>query len=200
LFSKNRFCSVSVWDLLRLIPLIFWYEIFTRHSTLCIEFWMRFEPQIHPTRIAINFLFITTRVERKVRLCVKLFHFFPRWILIRLTWNLSLLIPISVEILTWNFNKKLFRENFPKFLCKPKIPKLFTQVLSYVVCTLLSRNFHKRITKSRYIEENAERFVFEKPVLFTLSLRLTTPYSPDLLVWNFYQKFIIFCIEFWLRF
>jgi len=36
LFSKNRFCSLSVWDLLRLTPWVFWCEIFTRHSSLCL--------------------------------------------------------------------------------------------------------------------------------------------------------------------
>jgi len=36
LFLKNRFCSLSVWDLLRLTPLVFSSEIFTRHSSLCL--------------------------------------------------------------------------------------------------------------------------------------------------------------------
>jgi len=36
LFSENRFCSLSDWDLLRLTPLVFWSEIFTRHSSLCL--------------------------------------------------------------------------------------------------------------------------------------------------------------------
>ena len=36
LFSENRFCSLSVWDLLRLTPWVFWCEIFTRHSSLCL--------------------------------------------------------------------------------------------------------------------------------------------------------------------
>jgi len=36
LFSKNRFCSLSVWDSLRLTPWVFWSEIFTRHSSLCL--------------------------------------------------------------------------------------------------------------------------------------------------------------------
>jgi len=36
LFSENRFCSLSVWDSLRFIPWVFWYEIFTRHSSLCL--------------------------------------------------------------------------------------------------------------------------------------------------------------------
>ena len=34
LFAENRFCSLSVWDLLRLTPWVFWSEIFTRHSSL----------------------------------------------------------------------------------------------------------------------------------------------------------------------
>jgi len=36
LFLENRFCSLSVWDLLRLTPWVFWYEIFTRRSSLCL--------------------------------------------------------------------------------------------------------------------------------------------------------------------
>jgi len=84
-----------------------------------IEFWLKFEPRTRPTRFAINFLFITARAERKVRLCVKLFDFFPVWLLIRLTYNLSSFVPNSVEILTQNFRKKSFRENFSEILCKP---------------------------------------------------------------------------------
>ena len=36
LFSENRFCSLSVWDSLRLTPWVFWSEIFTKHSLLCL--------------------------------------------------------------------------------------------------------------------------------------------------------------------
>jgi len=36
LFSENRFCSLSIWDLLRLTTWLFWSEIFTRHSSLCL--------------------------------------------------------------------------------------------------------------------------------------------------------------------
>ena len=89
------------------------YQTFVIVST---KFWLRFEPQIRPTRFAINILFITARAEWKVRLCVKLFDFFPSWILIRLTWNLSRFVPNSVEILTWNSGKKLFRVNFSEIL------------------------------------------------------------------------------------
>jgi len=148
-----------------------------------------------------------------VRLCLKLFDFFPRWILIRLTWNLSRFVPNSVKILTWNFRKKLFLENFSEILLKIKAIlyrnlwnfallsailfcvsialKKFTEALSYVVCTQLSRHVHKQITKRRWGEEKPARFVFGKPVLFTLGPGLTTPYCLGILVWNFYQTFVI---------
>jgi len=38
-----------------------------------VDFWLRFEPKISPTRLERNFLFIIARAERKVRLCAKLF-------------------------------------------------------------------------------------------------------------------------------
>jgi len=148
--------------------------------------------------------------------------FFPRWILIRLTLNFSGFNPNSVEILTWNFWKKLFRENFSKILVKTKAIlyrnlwnfalfsailfwvrialKKFTAVLSYVVCTQLRRNVHKQITKRRCGEEKPGRSVFGKPVLFTLGPGHTTPYSLGILVWNFYQTLVIVSTEFWLRF
>ena len=78
--------------------------------------------------------------------------------------------------------------------------KKFTQVLPHVVCTHVRRHVHKQITKRRYGEEKPGRFVFGKPVLFTLGLGLTTPYSLGILVWNFYQTFVTVSVEFWLRF
>jgi len=68
------------------------------------------------------------------------------------------------------------------------------------VCTQERRHVHKRITKRRYGEEQPGRFVFGKPVLFTLGLGLTTPYSMGIFDWNFYQTFVTVSIEFWLRF
>jgi len=159
---------------------------------------------------------------KEVRLCVKLFDFFPGWILIRLTWNLSRFVPNSVKILTRNFRKKPFREIFSEILCKPRLSssktceislyflkkqfrvrialKKFAQVLSYVVCTQVRRHGHKQITERRYGEEKPRRFVFGKSVLFTLGLGLTAPYPLGILVWNFYQTFVIVSTEFWLRF
>jgi len=103
------------------------YQTFVTVSTEC---WLRFEHQIRPTRLSINFLFITAKAERKVRLCVKLFDFFRGWILIRLTINLSRFVPNSVETLTWNFRKRIFRENFSEILCKPRLSSTKTCEIS----------------------------------------------------------------------
>jgi len=138
---------------------------------------------------------------------------------------MSRFVPNSVEILTCDFDKKLFRENFSENLCKTKAilyenfwkfallsailfclrlvlknSEKITQVLSYVVCTQLRRHVHKQITKNRYRREKPGRFDFGKPVLLTLGLELTTPYSLDLLVCNFSHTFVIVCVEFWMRF
>jgi len=90
--------------------------------TVSIEFWLRFEAEIRPKGLAINFLLITARAESKVLLCAKRFDFFRGRILIRLTWNLFCFVPNSVEILTWNFRKKLFRENFSEILWNQGYP------------------------------------------------------------------------------
>ena len=148
--------------------------------------------------------------------------FFPGWILIRFTLHSSRFVLNSVEILTWNFREKLFWENFSEIFVQTKAIhnrnlrnfallfallflvrialKKFTQVLPYVFSIQVRRHVHKRITKRRYVEEKSGRFVFGKPILFTLGLRLTTLYSLGVLVWNLYQTFITVCIEFWLRF
>jgi len=60
--------------------------------------------------------------------------------------------------------------------------KEFTQVPSYVVCTQVRRHVRKQITERRYGVEKQGRFVLGKPVLFTLGLGLTTPYSLCILV------------------
>ena len=128
----------------------------------------------------------------------------------------------SVETFTWNFWKKLFRENFQKFSRKLRLSstksceilayflqflycvfialKKFTQVLSYVVCAQVRSHVHKAMTKRIYGKEKPGRFVFEKLVLFTLGLVVTTNYSLGVFVWNFYQTSVTVSIEFWLRF
>jgi len=100
---------------------IFVWNFYQTLVIVPIEFWLRFQPQTRPTRFAINFLFITARAERKVRSCVKLFDSFPGWILIRLTWYLSLFVPNSVDIVMRIFRRKPFRVNFSEILCKPRL-------------------------------------------------------------------------------
>jgi len=102
------------------------------------------------------------------------------------------------------FQEKTISGEFFEILCKPRLSstdtceispyfrkflfwvrvalKRFTQVLPYAVCTQIRRHVHKRIRKRRYGEENQGRFVFGKPVLFTLGLGLNTPYSLRVLV------------------
>jgi len=106
------------------------WNFYQTFVTMSIEFWLRLDSQIHPTRFTINCLFTTARAERKLDLCVKLFDFFPRSILIRLTWNLSRFVPNSIETLTWNFRKKLFLENFSEKLCKPRLSSTKTCKIS----------------------------------------------------------------------
>jgi len=75
-----------------------------------------------------------------------------------------------------------FRPTFCNFFHIRIALKKFTQVLSYVVCTQVSRHVHKKITKRRCGEEKQGRFVFGKLVLFTLGVGLTAPYSLGILV------------------
>ena len=107
--------------------------------TVSIDFWLRFEAQIRPTRLVMNFLLITGRAERKVCLCVKLFDFFLRQILIRLTWNLSRFVPNSVEILTLSFRKKTISGEFLGYFVQTKAIlylKLWNFALLYAIFIL----------------------------------------------------------------
>ena len=49
LFLGNRFCSLSVWDSLRLTPWVFWFEIFTGYSSLFVlSFGWGLSPRFFP--------------------------------------------------------------------------------------------------------------------------------------------------------
>jgi len=192
---------------------------------VCIEFWLRFEPQIRPTRFSIIFLSLLPGLKWRF-VCVWncLIFFLGEYSSV---WREICLVlsRIQSRFLRGISGKNYFGTIFLKFCEKPrlssskiceispyslqfysgsilcwKIAKKITQVLSCVVCILLSRHVHKKFTKRRYREEKPGHFVFGKPILFTLGLALTTPYSLCILVWNFYQTFVIVCIEFWLRF
>ena len=67
---------------LSLIYFIIWCQILSErvfgefirpHVIVSIECWLRFESQTRPARFTINFLFITARAERKVRIALKKF-------------------------------------------------------------------------------------------------------------------------------
>jgi len=113
-----------------LLGILVWnfYQTFVIVST---KIWMRFESQIRPTRFAIIFLFITLPGLQGSFVCVwNYLIFFPRWILVHLTWKLSHFVPNSVEILKWNFKKKIFQENFSEILCKPRLSSTKTWEIS----------------------------------------------------------------------
>jgi len=142
LFSENQFCALSVRDLLRLTPWVFWYEIFTRISSLWLvltEIWVPNSSH----KIWNNFFINHWHDWKEDSFVCETVWFFPRWILTRLTWILSRLVPNSVafcpkffrvlskilscfvrnsvEIRTWNFTKKLVREIFSEILCKLRL-------------------------------------------------------------------------------
>jgi len=190
------------------------WNIYKSFLTVSIEFWLRFEPQIRPTRLAINFLWIPARAERKVRLCDFLIFFVGEYssvwpeiyrVLSRIQWRL--LSKISAKNYfgrIFQLKKVILYQNLWNFallpaifilssFCLEKIHKLF----SYVFGAQVRRHVHKGITKRIYGVEKPGHFVFEKQVLFTLGLGLTTPYSLGVLVWNFYQMFVTMSIEFW---
>jgi len=112
MITENQFCSLSVCDLLRLTPCVFWCEIFTRRSSLCLlsfaEIWA--SDSSHKTGIKL-FIF-TARAERKVRLCVKLFVFFS-WVNTHM-FDLKFVAfcPKFIGDSYVELRKKLFRENF----------------------------------------------------------------------------------------
>jgi len=222
LFSENQFCSLYVWDLIRLTRWVFWYEFFYQtFFILSIDFLPIFETQFCPTRFAIKFLFITVRAERKVRLCVILFYFFSRRILICLAWNLSLFVWNSSRFLCKILGKNYFGRIFHKFCANqgyhlPKLMKFCPTFCNFILGLYCVEKVHTsaficclhpskearpyRNHKKKIWEEKPGRFVFEEPVFLSLGLGLTTPHSLGILVWNFYHTFVIVSIEFWLRF
>jgi len=80
--------------------------------------------------------------------------------------------------------------------------KTYTSTLIYRLCPI-KEACQKRKHKKIYKEVKSEHSVFGKisfPVLFALGWGLITPYSLGVLIWNFFQAFLIVCIELWLRF
>ena len=130
------------------LRLLVW-KFYQTFVIVCIEFWLRFKPQNSLTRFSINILFITVRVERKIRLCVKLFDFLPKWILIRLRWNLSRFSQIQSRFLRGIPGKNYFGTIFLKFCEKPRISSSKICEISpyflqfYSVLKISLKNLHK---------------------------------------------------------
>ena len=126
---------------------IFVWNFFLTFFPVSIQFWMRFEPRIRVTRLAIIFIFITSMAERKGRLSVKLFDFLRWWVLILLTWNLLRFVPSSVEILIWNFRKKKFERIFQIFYANqgyplPKLVKFRTTLCNFILGPYSAEKIH----------------------------------------------------------
>ena len=75
-FRKTSFLHSRSGTYYALLLGCFGLKFYHTFVTMSIGFWLRFEAQIRPTRWAINFLLITAKAERKVRLCVNWLIFF----------------------------------------------------------------------------------------------------------------------------
>ena len=121
-------------------------------NIMFIEFWLKFEHQIRPTRFAINVLFITVRVERKVRLCVNLFDFFLGEY--SFVWReiCRVLSHIKSKFLRGISTKSYFMRIFQKFCANqgyplPKFvkiqPTFWKKNSETTLCWKFSRKIHK---------------------------------------------------------
>ena len=140
---------------------MFWYEIFTRRSKLCLLILAQILAPNSSHKICTKFFINHCQGWMEGSFVCETVWFFS-WVN---THPFDLIfvafVPNSVEIHTWNFRKKLFQENFSEILCRPRLSstktceispyflqflfwlrialKKFTQVLSYVVCTLIKK-------------------------------------------------------------
>ena len=223
MFSENQFCSLSDWNLLLLTPWVFCSEIFTRCSSLCLlSFGWDFSPRFVPQDSQFTFYWSLSGLKGSfVRVWNCLIFSWVNTHPFDLKF-VAFFLDLSGDSYDESQEKNYFGRSYLKFLRKPRLSsietceispyflqflfysrtalKKFTQILPYDVCTHVRRHVQNRMTKRRYGEEKPECFVFWKPVLFTLGLGLTTPYSLGVLVWNFYRTFVTVCIEIWLRF
>ena len=74
------------------------------------------------------------------------------------------------------------RPNFCNFILGPYRTEKNSNKYFHMLFAPGKEACHKEITKRRYGEENPGRLVFGKPILYTLGLELTMPYSLGILV------------------
>jgi len=117
------------------------WNFYQKFFTVSVEFWLRFEPYIRPTRLELYFLFITSRAERKVHLCAKLFDFFS-WVNTH-SFDLKFVAfchKFSVGFLV-EFQEKLFREDFSQILYKPRLSYTKTCEISPTFCNFVPGSY-----------------------------------------------------------
>ena len=194
---------------------------------VCIELWLTFKLEMPSTIFAMIFLFIIATTERKVCFCVKLFYHFlteysSDWTeTCRVSFQILLGVfhKISTRISFWKMFLKLlslqgsslsrfttFFRSFCIFILSSYCAEKFWHLHKYFHMSFVSwqgGTFKMKTQKKDIRGEKPERSVFEKtsfPVLFVIGLIVITPYSLGVLIWIFYQTFLIVCIELWLRF
>ena len=208
--------------------LVFLFEIFTRHSLLCVlscgwDLSLKFVPQ------NLQWIFFSSLPQLKGRLV-------SVWICL----IIFLLNTRPFELIFVAFRPKFYWDSsirFQKEIIFGKCSRNFLQSKALLfpdlrnfchVSTILFwvhivlKSFENTYTSTftrllypfkevrpkwkhriRYKEEKPGCFVFWKtsfPVLFTLGPRLITPYSLGVVIWCFYQTLLIVCIEVWLTF
>ena len=122
---------------------------------------------------------------------------------------------IQCRLLRGILGKKIFREKFSKFFSQTKAIlqtceispyflqfffcvrtalKKFTQVLSYVSCTHVRSDVHKRITKRRYGKEKPGRFVFRITSFFQSRSRCYLCLTPWVILSEIFTRLSSLCL------
>jgi len=112
LFSQNQFCSLLVWDLLRLTPWVFWCEILrnVRHYVYCVlaDIWA---PDSSHKLGNKYFIDHCQGLKEGSFVCETVWFF--SWVNTHpFDLKFFAFVPNSGDILTWNSRKKLFWGNF----------------------------------------------------------------------------------------
>jgi len=172
LFSENQFCSLSVWDLLRLTPSVLCSEYFTRPSSLCLlSFRWDLRPRFVPQDWQWIFYWSLQGLKGRF-VCV-----WNCWIFFvgeySTVWpEICRIFPKFSADSYVEFQEKTNSGEFLEIFWKPRLSstktceispyflhflfwihialKKFTQVFPYLVCTQVRRHVQKRITKRRY--------------------------------------------------
>ena len=121
---------------------------------VCIELWLRFEPQNRSKIFAMNYWFIIVTIERKVCFCEKLFDDF----LTEYSFVWAEICRVSYEILKGFFHKiskiNSFFQNVPETSCTPRhssfqicefCPSIYNFILSSFCAEKFQKHLHKYI-------------------------------------------------------